>query len=146
MLDDPGGDVSVTYEPGGGREAAGTILGGAVGGVLGSTLGRGPGRVGGIIVGTLLGAILGHDIGRSLDEADELHAARVLEKNRTGQRSSWVNPDTGAEVTVVPQRTYETPAGEPCREYQTEVIVGGQKQQAFGTACRQPDGQWKIQP
>jgi len=24
------------------------------------------------------------------------------------------------------------------------VIVGGQEEQAYGTACRQPDGSWKI--
>lgn len=146
MLDDSAPDTApyAAARPSGDRQAAGTIFGGAVGGLLGSALGHGPGRVGGIIVGTLLGALVGHDVARSLDEADELHAARVLEKNRTGQGSSWVNPDTGAEVTVLPRRTYQTRTGEYCREYQTEVTLEGQKQQAYGKACRQPDGQWKI--
>ncbi|MEE8203551.1 MAG: hypothetical protein V3R74_07315, partial [Alphaproteobacteria bacterium] len=31
-----------------------------------------------------------------------------------------------------------------CREYQTTVNVGGQVEQAYGTACRQPDGSWQI--
>ncbi len=31
-----------------------------------------------------------------------------------------------------------------CREYQRTVNVGGRTQQSYGTACRQPDGAWKI--
>jgi hypothetical protein len=31
-----------------------------------------------------------------------------------------------------------------CREYQRDVVVGGQRQESYGTACRQPDGAWKI--
>ena len=26
-----------------------------------------------------------------------------------------------------------------------EIVIGGEKNQAYGTACRQPDGSWKIQ-
>lgn len=99
-----------------------------------------------MIIGTLLGAIVGRDIGQSLDDVDELRAAHVLEKNKTGEASTWVNPDNGAEVTVEPTKTYQAPSGEYCREYQTEVAVGGEKQKAYGTACRQPDGQWKVTP
>jgi len=31
-----------------------------------------------------------------------------------------------------------------CREYQKTVIIGGQPQPGFGTACMQPDGSWKA--
>jgi len=31
-----------------------------------------------------------------------------------------------------------------CREYQTNVVVGGVRQQTYGTACRQPNGAWQI--
>ena len=34
--------------------------------------------------------------------------------------------------------------GRTCREYQTSVVVGGVSQPAFGTACRQPDGVWRV--
>lgn len=129
---------------GGPKEQVGTVLGGAAGGILGAQVGHGAGRTVGVIVGTLLGAVVGQDVGRSLDDADELRAAHVLEKNKTGQASSWENPDKGTEVTVVPTKTYQAPSGEYCREYQTEVTVGGKVQKAYGTACRQPDGQWKI--
>lgn len=129
--------------PSGDKEVVGTIVGGVVGGVAGSTI-RGPGRTAGVIVGTLIGALVGHDIGKSLDEADELRAARVLEKNKTGRPTTWVNPDKGTEVMMVPQRTYKNRVGQDCREYETEVTVAGEKQQAYGTACRQADGQWIV--
>ncbi|HCR85249.1 MAG TPA: hypothetical protein DIV86_01075 [Alphaproteobacteria bacterium] len=33
---------------------------------------------------------------------------------------------------------------EYCREYTKDVYIGGRTQQAFGTACRLPDGTWRI--
>jgi surface antigen len=140
----PQGEALPPSPSSGRNEIGGTIIGGAVGGAIGSTVGRGPGRVAGVIVGTLLGALVGQNIGKSLDEADELRAAYALERNKTGQTSTWVNPDTGAQITVQPTRTFQEPSGQYCREYKTEIIVDGKKQEAYGTACRQPDGQWKI--
>jgi surface antigen len=79
-----------------------------------------------------------------MDRADEARAQRVLEKGRTGETVTWKNPDTGNTVAVTPTRTYQARSGQHCREYQTEVIVGGKREAAYGTACRQPDGSWKI--
>lgn len=31
-----------------------------------------------------------------------------------------------------------------CREYTKTIIIGDQKQVGYGTACLQPDGDWKI--
>jgi hypothetical protein len=31
-----------------------------------------------------------------------------------------------------------------CRDFTVPVTVGGQKQQAVGQACRQPDGSWRV--
>lgn len=31
-----------------------------------------------------------------------------------------------------------------CREYMQKVNIGGREETAYGKACRQPDGQWKI--
>jgi hypothetical protein len=36
-------------------------------------------------------------------------------------------------------------AQQGCREFNTPVTVGGQQQQAYGTACLQPDGSWRIE-
>jgi len=31
-----------------------------------------------------------------------------------------------------------------CREYQQTITVGGRTERAYGTACKQADGSWKI--
>jgi surface antigen len=73
------------------------------------------------------------------------NAQHTFETARTGQTTTWQNPDSGHSGSVTPTRTYQAPSGEYCREYQQEIVIGGEKHQSYGTACRQPDGSWKIQ-
>jgi hypothetical protein len=35
-------------------------------------------------------------------------------------------------------------SGDYCREYTRTVYIGNQRQEAYGTACLRPDGQWEI--
>jgi len=127
------------------KEEGGALTGAAAGGLLGSTVGHGSGQALAIVVGTLLGAFIGSEVGRNLDRYDEAHAQHVMEYNRSGVRTEWNNPDKGYSVAMTPSPAYETPAGQYCREYQTTVTVAGKQEQAYGTACRQPDGTWKLQ-
>lgn len=130
------------------KETAGTLIGAAVGGLAGSTIGGGSGRHIAIGAGAVLGAYLGSEVGRSLDRADRIHAARAhheaLEYEPSGGSRTWVNPDSGHSGSVTPYRTYETPSGGYCREYQTTVTIDGRSERGYGTACRQPDGSWAI--
>ena len=130
------------------KRSLGTLLGAGLGALAGSQIGGGTGRLAAIAIGALGGAYLGGEVGRSLDRADKAHAERTarnaLEYNRTGETVSWRNPDSGNSGTVTPTRTYQTASGRNCREYQTTVTVGGQSKDAYGTACRQGDGTWKI--
>lgn len=126
------------------KQQSGTVIGGVAGGVLGSTVGGGEGRTAAVIVGTILGAYMGSEMGRYMDENDERKARTALEYNRDHQASTWRNPNTGADVTATPTRTFKTSDGENCREYQTSVTVAGKHEKAYGTACRQADGSWKI--
>jgi len=130
------------------KQAAGTLLGAGLGALAGTQLGKGKGQLATTAVGTFLGAWLGGEVGKSLDAADRL-AARdttnlALEKNRTGVTSTWSNPDSGHSGTVTPTHTYQTSGGTYCREFETTITVGGQQQSAYGTACREPDGAWRI--
>jgi surface antigen len=126
------------------NEQAGMVIGGALGGILGNQVGRGSGRTAAIIAGTLIGAAIGGNVGRSMDDTDRMRTAQALETVRTGVPSSWQNPDTGNEYTVVPTQTYQTSTG-PCREYTIDAMVGGRPEKIYGTACRQPDGSWQVQ-
>jgi hypothetical protein len=78
------------------------------------------------------------------DGSPDASLQSTMENNRTHQASTWVNPDTGDSGTTVPTRTFENAVGQPCREFTQTVIIGGQRQEAYGTACRQPDASWKI--
>jgi len=130
------------------KELGGTLVGGAGGGLLGSQFGSGKGKLVTTALGALAGAWLGNEVGKSLDKADkaEMHrtSQTALENAKSGTTSSWSNPDTGNSGTVTPTKTYQAASGEYCREYQQTVTVGGNTEQAYGTACRQPDGSWKI--
>lgn len=132
----------------GAKEGAGTMIGAGTGALIGSQIGSGEGTLVAVAIGTLAGALMGQSVGRSLDRADEMAMERSaqysLEHNRSGNSTTWENPDTGNSGSVTPVRTYETAQGAPCREYLQTIRVGGEDRQAYGTACRQADGSWKI--
>ncbi len=48
-----------------------------------------------------------------------------------------------APVQVAPAQTGDS---SNCREYQTRVTIGGRQETAFGYACRQADGSWRVAP
>lgn len=129
------------------KETAGTVIGGVGGAVIGSQVGSGGTRLVATAAGTLIGAWIGNEIGRSLDRADQQYATQsanaALERYPDGQSSTWKNPNTGHSGATTPTRTYETADG-PCREYRTSVVIDGRTETAYGTACRQPDGTWRV--
>ncbi len=143
-----GGLVITGCAPEGPKQTGGALIGAVVGGVLGSKVGKGSGRAAAIGLGTLSGALLGSEIGKSLDRADRLAMAQTtrnaLEEAPSGYTSTWRNPDSGNSGTITPKRTYYAANRQPCREYTQTVTIGGNTEQAYGRACRQADGSWKI--
>ena len=130
------------------KQTAGAVLGGIAGGLLGAQVGSGKGQLAATAVGTLVGVYLGSEVGKSLDKADKLYAQQTaqtaLETNRLGQTSSWRNPDSGHGGSITPTRTYQTARGESCREYQQTVTIAGKTETAYGRACRDADGTWRL--
>ncbi|PCI34590.1 MAG: hypothetical protein COB54_01450 [Alphaproteobacteria bacterium] len=131
------------------KEETGTLLGAIGGAVIGDAIGgHGAGKVIAIAAGTMAGAYIGSEIGKSLDRADrqamQQRTQYSLETTQSGTTSNWHNPDSGNSGTITPQPAYTNKAEEYCREYQQTVTVGGKTETAYGTACRQPDGTWKI--
>ena len=49
----------------------------------------------------------------------------------------YVQPYPGPAPVYVAPQPY-------CREYTSTIIVNGQYQQTYGTACLQPDGSWRT--
>lgn len=130
------------------KQQGGAVLGAAAGALAGSQIGDGRGRIAATAIGTFLGAMAGSEVGRSLDKADMTYhnqtAQKAFETARTGTAIDWQNPDTGASGSITPTRTFQQETGNYCREYQQTITVGGQSQEAYGTACRQPDGSWQV--
>jgi len=50
---------------------------------------------------------------------------------------SYAQPAEPAPAPTPEQESY-------CREIIMDVVIDGVEQQAYGTACREPDGSWKI--
>ena len=123
-------------------EVIGGVIGGAVGGVAGAQIGKGKGKTAATIGGAIVGVLVGASIGRSMDEVDQNCVGRILEYAPDRHRINW-SGGGGEAYTVTPLRTFQTD-GAYCREYQTAATVGGKVQHVYGTACRQPDGAWKI--
>ncbi len=130
------------------KETAGTVIGGIAGAVLGSQIGSGTGQLVATAVGTLAGAMIGSEIGKSLDRDDQRAMAQAEQQAHTapvGEKIVWNNPDSGNYGSVTPIRDgRDAQSNAYCREYQTTVTVGGREQSAYGTACRQLDGSWKV--
>ena len=135
-------------QTGGPKQTGGTLVGAGLGALAGSQIGRGRGQLAAVAIGALAGAMLGSNIGKSLDDADRqaaLHAQGQAHTAPIGQSVSWNNPNSGNYGTFTPTRDgTDNRTGAYCREYQTTITVGGKTEQAYGTACRQPDGSWKV--
>jgi surface antigen len=132
----------------GGGEVGGTLLGAGLGGLAGSQIGGGSGKLVATALGVVAGGFIGNRIGNSLDKGSIAYAnqttQQALETAPAGQQLPWSNPQNGNHGYVVAQAPYQQ-AGTFCREYTQTVFIGGQQQQAVGTACRNPDGSWTPQ-
>ena len=129
------------------KQGVGTAGGALAGGLLGNQIGKGTGNVVATAAGAVIGAWLGNEIGASLDTADRSalgNAQMNAYSAPVGKQITWNNPNSGNSGVIVPVRDGYDQGGQYCREFQQKVTVGGQTQSAYGTACQQPDGSWKI--
>ena len=126
------------------KQDVGTVSGGVIGGLVGSQFGKGGGQLLAIGAGAVAGAVIGNAIGKNMDETDRLKMNQALDNNSVGQPAYWRNQKTGTSYTVVPTQNVTVDGNQYCREYRSTANVAGKKQQVYGTACRQPDGTWKM--
>ena len=128
-------------------QGVGTITGAIVGGVIGHQFGSGSGKTVATAIGAVAGGLIGSELGRVYDrlnkEEQNVHTETVsntIQTSKIGEGNQWYNPQTGSSgrVIITEQKGY-------CREYQQTIIIGGREHNSYGTACRQPDGSWRIQ-
>jgi len=129
-------------------QTLGAVVGGIVGAVVGSQLGSGTGRAITTVLGTTLGTMWGSDVAEGLSSIDTGYFERTtqdtLEYGKPGEQARWSNPDSGNFGTVTPDQTFTDDSGQNCRQFETTVTVDNDQRTATATACRQPDGQWKV--
>jgi len=139
--------AACSNNPYGEKQTVGAVGGAALGGLLGSQFGDGTGRLVATGAGVLIGGLIGSEVGRTMDEQDRMRANEAVTEAHSaplGETIVWNNPDSGHSGTVTPVRDGATSSGLYCREFQQTITVGGETQTAYGTACRQPDGTWRI--
>lgn len=125
----------------------GTGIGAVSGAVIGSQFGGGSGQTVAAVVGALAGAWVGNKVAAGMTAQDRGYyesAATRAASAPVGQQITWANPQSGNQGTIVPVREGRDSTGNACREYQQTVTIGGKTERAYGTACKQADGSWKI--
>lgn len=136
------------------RDAAvGTGLGAVVGGIIGNQFGSGRGRTFATIGGAIFGGIAGNAIARDAcrdryADAYYYNQAYVdaFEDPDYGREHRWRNPHNGHYGYITPVRdSYDEDYGTgPCREFRQIIYIDGHRAEAYGTACRDDDGSWRI--
>lgn len=127
-----------------------TAAGALAGGLIGNELFHGKNAFAGVLAGALVGGIVGDQIGQYMDRQDKINMQSAIIHTPVDQQATWTSDKAGpggqpVTYTVRPVRNYTSrKTREYCREYQTTVTIGGKVQKAYGKACRQPDGSWKI--
>lgn len=59
-----------------------------------------------------------------------------------GETIYWRDGNASGSVTPIQDGT--SSEGRYCREFQHEVVIGGNSESLYGTACQNPDGSWEI--
>ena len=78
------------------------------------------------------------------EQAQREHEAAQVKATTApvGEQITWTSGD--ATGYVVATKEGVSSSGLTCREFQQEVTIGGETEEAWGTACLQEDGSWKI--
>ncbi len=142
----------------------GTLLGGIAGAAAGSQFGSGDGNTAATAIGGVLGAVLGNQLVASLESSNEpayrgygpysgyagppqAYAPPAYQPSYAGYPTAAYQPSYASLQPVAGYPAYQQPAvraGSDCRAFFTTINIDGVAQNARGTACRQPDGSWKI--
>lgn len=76
------------------------------------------------------------------DESD--YYGRAFETAEPYQRVRWDDPRSGNYGYVEPSDWYQDDSGNDCRQFEQTIYIDGRPQRGTGTACREPDGSWRI--
>jgi len=100
-----------------------------------------------VVIGkTILEIIPDGSVGRYMYYVNQIHVNEALEIHPIGGHATyWESPNTKYKYYIIPISTFQKASGQHCREFVVRIRINGRIKDAFGTACRMPDGTWKIQ-
>lgn len=117
--------------------------GATVGGLAGATIGAltFKDKMLGAAVGAGVGVLMGYIVGNEWDKSDEEKLQSTLETNKSGETSSWTNPDTGESYSATPDHPYM----EDQRVYR-DVVIKDEKEghTIMAKAWRDDNGVWHL--
>ena len=81
------------------------------------------------------------------EDRDMLRAAvfGTLDRTPEGTTVRWENPKTGAHGDLTPRASFDR-AGQSCRDLEVANSARGHDNRVVLTLCKQPDGEWKVEP
>ncbi|WP_188259440.1 RT0821/Lpp0805 family surface protein [Azospirillum tabaci] len=115
-----------------------------VGGRISSTYGNASGKVASSGTGPLLGAFIGGAAVQPSGAAPPATPGQRAHPAPVRDKVGWTNPATGHHGSLTTTREGYNNAGQYCREFHQTVTTKSQTELAYGTACKQADGTWKI--
>lgn len=122
----------------------GTVPGANTGRVIGSPVEAGAGEP---TIGPVEGGLMGAEVGRSLADADRPLALKAeyeaLEYGQPGQTTDWRSRNGEVHGSVSVGGVAQVNRLD-CRQYVHNIWIGGRLRVVRGTACRRPDGVWRI--
>lgn len=78
-----------------------------------------------------------------IDLAEMAQATQeALENNKDGVGTNWSVEGSSHLGTATPTRTFQNESAAPCRDFQQTLTIDGRTQAAYGTACRDAQGNW----
>jgi len=70
----------------------------------------------------------------------------ALERLLSGNTLTWANDASGTQGSITPLRTFQTPAGQWCREYRETTDFPTMNEERLSIACRGDNQNWTAPP
>ena len=128
----------------------GGLLGGAAGAGIGAAFGGGKGAAIGGVSGLLLGALAGNAASR--EKRYRPAPARGYYAPPPAGYYAYQQPAYRGATAYTPPPAPPVVAAPPapafsanyCRDFNQKIVIDGVERNAYGKACLQPDGSWRI--
>ena len=125
---------------------AGALGGAAFGGIIAGLAGANPAWIAAsVIMGGVAGGALGNYLGKDNAEKHVQTNLNALNTLGPGQTASWTDTQAGSSGSTTVNRVFTAANGQPCKAYTETVKTPQRSVTEQATACRQPDGSWKVQ-